>query len=245
MKLIVNADDFGLTDGVTFGILSAIERGIVTSTTMMVNMPGAQTAAEIARKAPALAVGLHINISLGSPLTRCESLTENGKFQKPSVIGTDERYKEEDLYPEMRAQYNRFLELTGRRPTHLDSHLYVHQKFPKVRRAIRMLAEEEKLPVRDMETRQFPRVYFEGNFKVKPGETTADLKQKYVGLLADLAARPIAELMVHPAFLDEWLLHNSSYNSQRIAEHTVLTDPETRRILTQKAIRLATYRDLE
>ena len=245
MKLIVNADDFGLTDGVTFGILSAIERGIVTSTTMMVNMPGSQTAAEIARKAPALAIGLHINISLGTPLSRCESLTKNGEFQKPSVIGTDERYKEEDLYPEMRAQYSRFLELTGRRPTHLDSHLYVHQKFPKVRRAIRMLAEEEKLPVRDMETRQFPRVYFEGNFKVKPGEMTADLKQKYVGLLADLAARPIAELMVHPAFLDDWLLHNSSYNLQRITDHAVLTDPETRRILPKKSIRLAPYRDLE
>lgn len=245
MKLIVNADDFGLTDGVTFGILSAVERGIVTSTTMMVNMPGTQTAAEIARKIPTLAIGLHINISLGSPLTRCKSLTENGNFLKPSVIGTDDRYREKELYPEMRAQYNRFLELTGRRPTHLDSHLYVHQKFPKVRRAIRMLAEEEKLPVRDMETQQFPRVYFEGNFKVKPGETTADLMQKYVDLLAGLAAHPMAELMAHPAFLDEWLLHNSSYNLQRIAEHAVLTDPEMRRILTQKAIRLATYRDLE
>ena len=69
--------------------------------------------------------------------------------------------------------------------------------------------------------------------------------QKYVDLLVDMAARPMAELMVHPAFLDDWLLHNSSYNLQRITEHAVLTDPETRRILTQKAIRLATYRDLE
>ena len=91
MKLIVNADDFGLTDGVTLGILHAMEHGIVTSTTMMVNTPGAQTAADIARRESELAVGLHINISLGSPLTACESLTENGKFQKPSVIGTDER----------------------------------------------------------------------------------------------------------------------------------------------------------
>lgn len=93
MKLIVNADDFGLTDGVTLGILHAMEHGIVTSTTMMVNTPGAQAAADIARREAGLAVGLHINISLGSPLTACESLMENGKFQKPSVIGTDERYK--------------------------------------------------------------------------------------------------------------------------------------------------------
>ena len=41
MKLIVNADDFGLTDGVTRGILDAIRNGIVTSTTRMVNAPGA------------------------------------------------------------------------------------------------------------------------------------------------------------------------------------------------------------
>ena len=140
MKLIVNADDFGLTDGVTLGILHAMEHGIVTSTTMMVNTPGAQTAADIARREAGLAIGLHINISLGSPLTACESLTENGKFQKPSVIGTDERYRDEDLYLEMRAQYSRFLALTGHRPTHVDSHLYVHQIFPKVSRALRRLA---------------------------------------------------------------------------------------------------------
>ena len=42
MKLIVNADDFGLTDGVTKGILGAMNHGIVTSTTMMVNTPGTE-----------------------------------------------------------------------------------------------------------------------------------------------------------------------------------------------------------
>lgn len=130
MKLIVNADDFGLTDGVTYGILDAMNNGIVTSTTMMVNTPGTAKAATIARENPELAVGLHINISLGCPLTDGFSLTENGTFLKPSVIGSDERYNEEELYREMRAQYQKFLELTGRKPTHLDSHLYAHQKFP-------------------------------------------------------------------------------------------------------------------
>ena len=51
--------------------------------------------------------------------------------------------------------------------------------------------------------------------------------------------------MVHPAFLDDWLLHNSSYNVQRTAEHAVLTDPEVRGLLPQLAIRLATYREVE
>lgn len=245
MKLIVNADDFGLTDGVTCGILDAMKNGIVTSTTMMVNTPGTLKAADIVRENPELAVGLHINISLGSPLTETLSLTENGVFLKPSVIGSDDRYHEEELYREMRAQYQRFVELTGREPTHLDSHLYAHQKFPKVGRAIRRLAEDEGLPVRGLETDQYPHIYFEGNFKVKPGESRIDLKAKCLQLIGTLSNHPIAELMVHPAFPDAWLMSNSSYNTQRSMEHAVLTDPDIRQFISQAAIKLATFRDLE
>lgn len=245
MKLIVNADDFGLTDGVTYGILDAMRKGIVTSTTMMVNTPGTAKAATIARENPELAIGLHINISLGFPLTDGASLTENEMFLKPSVIGSDDRYREEELYQEMRAQYQRFVELTGRKPTHLDSHLYAHQKFPKVGRVIRRLAEEERLPVRDLATRQHPRIVFEGNFKVKPGESQTALKAKCLKLIGELSKHPIAELMVHPAFPDDWLISNSSYNTQRSMEHAVLTDPDICQLISQAATQLATFRDLE
>ena len=245
MKLIVNADDFGLTDGVTYGILDAMRKGIVTSTTMMVNTPGTEQAAEIVRKNPELAVGLHINISLGFPLTEAYSLTENGVFLKPSVIGSDDRYNEEELYREMRAQYLRFVELTGRKPTHLDSHLYAHQKFPKVGVAIRKLAEEEHLPVRDLATNQFPCIHFEGNFKVKPEETQADLKTKCLHLIDGLASYPFAELMVHPAHLDDWLINNSSYSAQREIEYAVLTDPDICEHISESVITLATFQDLE
>ena len=244
MKLIVNADDFGLSDGVTQGILDAMKRGIVTSTTMMVNMPGTQGAAAIARENPNLAVGLHVNISLGSPLTNGPSLTENGMFLKPSALGSDDRYDEEELYQEMRAQYHRFVELTGRTPTHMDSHLYAHQKFTKASCAIRRLAEEEKLPVRDLATSRFSRTYFEGNFKVKPGETPEDLKEKCLCLIRSLSGYPVAEMMVHPAFPDEWLLNNSSYNAQRSMEHAVLTDPDVCQYISKAAVTLATFRDL-
>lgn len=68
MKLIVNADDFGLTSGVTYGIYDAMCRGVVTSTTMMVNTSATLLAAQLAKREPALAVGLHVNISLGGLL---------------------------------------------------------------------------------------------------------------------------------------------------------------------------------
>lgn len=245
MKLIVNADDFGLTDGVTRGILDAIRNGIVTSTTMMVNAPGTLTAAKIVREDPSLAVGLHINISLGTPMTACPSLTQNGHFLKPAALGTDERYLEEEVYREIHAQYAEFLKLTGRKPTHLDSHLYTHQKFPKVRTAVKRLAEETELPVRDLAAGRYPRIRFEGNFKVSPGQTKEQLREKCLRLLRELEGYPVAELMVHPAFDDPWLRANSSYNIQRILEHEVLTDPDIQKYIARAPVTPASFRDLE
>ena len=121
----------------------------------------------------------------------------------------------------------------------------MQSKGPKVGVAIRKLAEEEHLPVRDLATNQFPRIHFEGNFKVKPGETQTDLKTKCLQLIDGLLSYPVAELMVHPALPDEWLLNNSSYSTQRVSEYAVLTDPEIYQYISQAAVTLATFRDLE
>ena len=104
MKLIVNADDFGLTSGVTYGIYDAMSRGVVTSTTMMVNTSATLLAAQLTKREPDLAVGLHANISLGEPLTRCPSLLKDGRFQKPAVLGSDEGYDVGELDEELEAQ---------------------------------------------------------------------------------------------------------------------------------------------
>ena len=113
MKLIVNADDFGLTSGVTYGIYDAMCRGVVTSTTMMVNTSATLLAAQLTKREPDLAVGLHANISLGEPLTRCPSLLKDGRFQKPAVLGSDEGYDVGELDEELEAQYQLFLTLRG------------------------------------------------------------------------------------------------------------------------------------
>ena len=88
---------------------------------------------QLAKREPALAVGLHVNISWGGPLTSCPSLLKNGMFQKPAVLGSDEGYDVGELDEELEAQYQCFVTLVGRGPTHIDSHLYAHQKFSKVR----------------------------------------------------------------------------------------------------------------
>src|ERR1700687_5935212 len=63
--LIVNADDLGADDGTTRGIIAAHERGIVTSASLMVDMPGARSAVRAARAHPQLGLGLHVSFTAG------------------------------------------------------------------------------------------------------------------------------------------------------------------------------------
>jgi len=61
-RLIVNADDFGISAGVNRGIIEAHEHGIVTSASLMTRWPAAAAAAEYARGRPGLSVGLHLDL---------------------------------------------------------------------------------------------------------------------------------------------------------------------------------------
>src|SRR3954454_23441888 len=80
--LIVNADDYALSPGVSRGILEAHARGVVTSTTALVNTPGAAAALAAARAAaPALGLGLHVNLSFGRPVLSPGAV--------PSLVGGD------------------------------------------------------------------------------------------------------------------------------------------------------------
>src|SRR5579863_6643091 len=67
-RLIVNADDFGLTAGVNRGIVEAHAAGIVTSTTLMANSTAFDDAVQLARSSPTLSVGCHLVLIDGSPL---------------------------------------------------------------------------------------------------------------------------------------------------------------------------------
>ncbi len=61
VKLIINADDFGLCRGVNSAVAKAHNEGVLTSATLMANMPGAAEAVEIAKKTPSPGVGVHLN----------------------------------------------------------------------------------------------------------------------------------------------------------------------------------------
>ncbi|HEU5322490.1 MAG TPA: ChbG/HpnK family deacetylase, partial [Methylomirabilota bacterium] len=113
-RLIVNADDFGLTPGVSAGILAAHRHGIVTSTTALVTaaLDAEQAAAALAA---GLGVGLHVNLTLGAPLTRAASLVDAGGRFVRDARRAAARARAADVRAEVEAQVARFERLFGRR----------------------------------------------------------------------------------------------------------------------------------
>ncbi|MGA8365768.1 MAG: carbohydrate deacetylase [Candidatus Acidiferrales bacterium] len=132
-RLIVNGDDFGMSRGITEGIILAQRYGFLTSASLMVNMPAAEYAiARMAKKAPELAVGVHLNICQGRPVMpprEVASLVDaEGNFEPPARMirklwrGTAAG---NEIEAEFRAQI-RWLKDRGVAPTHADSHHHMH-----------------------------------------------------------------------------------------------------------------------
>jgi predicted glycoside hydrolase/deacetylase ChbG (UPF0249 family) len=154
-RLIVNADDYAMSPGVSRGILEAHARGLVTSTTALVNTPGATEALAAARAvAPALALGLHVNLSFGRPVLSPSAVPslagdDGNFFSGAALLDAMKRFRADDVQREVAAQFARFTQLVGRPPDHLDSHQHLGCLQPDVFAALVTLADEADIPLRD------------------------------------------------------------------------------------------------
>jgi predicted glycoside hydrolase/deacetylase ChbG (UPF0249 family) len=150
-RLIVNADDFGFTKAITDAIIDCHRNGIVTSTTLMSNMPFAEYAVSKARAFPKLSVGLHLNLTEGKPLVapdKVDSLVDSeGNFLYKSNQFKNRKFNkkiEEQVYRELEAQLLHALDL-GVNISHCDGHHRI-QKNPIVRRVIIKLHKRYEIP---------------------------------------------------------------------------------------------------
>jgi predicted glycoside hydrolase/deacetylase ChbG (UPF0249 family) len=151
-RLIVNADDYGRTAGVVEGILRAHQRGIVTSTTAMMNMPGIEDALRRAQSYPELGLGVHLVFSAWRPLLPPEQIPSlvdaDGTFLSQKALwARPEAIQRDELRAELTAQVERFQALTGRVPDHLDCHHHVHS-HPLFFAVYVELAAQWGLPIR-------------------------------------------------------------------------------------------------
>ena len=219
--LIVNADDFGASRGINRGIVEAHCRGILTSTSLMVDTPWSEEAAMLSRSVPDLSVGLHVH------------LTTQGKYPTSRPDDND------DCRAELDRQLCRFQELMGRLPTHLDSHHNIHRQ-PRLLPQFLDLARQYGLPLRE----HSPVRYFSKFYGQWGGAT--HLQQISVESLLRMleidVQEGITELSCHPGYVDTDF--SSGYSAERETEVRTLCDPIVCQALAAQSIQLVSFHDL-
>jgi len=132
-NLIVNADDLGWTDGVNRGILDAFRGGIVTSTSLLANGAAFSEAVKIAKSAPRMGVGVHLNLSDGAPIADRESVTsllnDDGMLASGPENLLLKRARRKLVLDEVEEEWDAQIQKVrdaGIRPTHVDGHKHVH-----------------------------------------------------------------------------------------------------------------------
>ena len=237
-RVIINADDFGLCESNTLGILSAHKNGILTSATCMMNMPYAELALQEASKYPDFGVGIHLTLTVGRPLLEGpKSFTdENGNFKKKGMYPNREpRVDEDELYAEWKAQLEKFIKVAGKKPTHIDSHHHVHME-PYLNHIAKRLAKEYDIPMRqrDHVLNTYEYVFVDERF-YEEGVTYESLKTI---LLEDT---DVLEVMNHVGFLDQPLYDMSSYNLPRMKELEIIKSEEMKEFIKEHNIELINF----
>ena len=261
--LIVNSDDFGISEGVSSGIIEANLNGIVTSTTTMVNMPAAASVIEQAQsRAPDLGLGLHFNLSFGQPVaTDVPSLvTEAGSFVStmPDLLQKFTEFDPDEVRRELQAQFLRFIKLAGHPPDHLDSHHAVTYLYPPALQTMLDLAHEYHIPIRTIGLDRFavdaqqaqvlhtiveqhraprqPEHLLDPIFDFERGDRLERLKSSLRNV-----PEGTSEMLCHVGYAEGL---QESYTFQREEELAAMTHPEVKALVESEGIQLITFADL-
>jgi len=264
-RLIINSDDYGRTPEISRGIREAHLKGVVTSTTCMMNIP--TTASDIAialQETPKLGMGVHLVLTMGRPVlpqTEVSSITdEEGNFFKldkfmehVSALDADE------VKAEWRAQIEAFIKAAGRKPTHLDSHHHSSYFKPELFRSMLEMAKEYDCAIRfpfthDIQSeleethRHIPDLLREFSPR-KPDAFVVNFydegatDKELLNIINNLPDGT-SEIMCHPGYVDDIFVKESSYNKQRERELKILTDPSIQEATRSNGINLITFAEI-
>jgi len=150
IRLIVNADDLGVSERVNEGIVRAHRSGIVTAASLMAAGRAFDHAVRCCREAPELDVGVHLTLVAEKPLLQRTSSLAGDDGRLPPSVGVFLRrcltgaIRMADIQAELSAQIERVLD-HGLRPTHLDSHQHVHA-LPGIVQLVLRLSGRYRIP---------------------------------------------------------------------------------------------------
>lgn len=263
MKLLFQADDFGLTESTACGILKGIREGVIRNTGLFVNMPASEHAAELIKNVKGICLGIDFNLVAGRPISDPASVpslvNEMGDF-----IPSGERMKKMkgmsknvvadfdiDPYPydetvlEIENQLKRFIELVGRKPGYLHGHSLITANITK---AINAMSEKYDIPVsfnvwKEKELYCLPCDWTPKPFPIED-QLKVNVEENLMRVLPQALEHELNAFICHAGFVEEDLFKYSSYTIIRIKDLAAATSPDVKKFIDENGIELITYDDL-
>ncbi len=264
-RLLMQSDDYGITDAVSAGIRRAVEFGLIRNTGMFVNMPASvRAAADISGYD--VCFGIDINYVCGRPVSDPADvphlIDEDGYFissgrmaSRSKFTGMDElgviSYFEEDPYPyeeillETENQVKRFIKLTGRKPEYIHPHSLTTENCL---RAAKEVAERYGIIHSTDVMRKHP--LLPGTFDGSKGSTVES--QMEFDVIANLTGKGLPDMkenetrmfVCHCGYVDLDLFRNTSLTLRRVRDLDAMMSETLKQHLADQGIELITYRDL-
>lgn len=246
-KILVRADDLGYSEAVNYGLARAVKSGIVRSVGVMPNMQWAEHGVRLLDGTD-VTFTVHANICQGRPVSDprlVPSLVdENGEFKHKDLYrGAKEDFVVlEEAVLEVEAQYLRLAALTGRKPFMVEAHAVPSNNFMK---AIVLVAQ--KYGVAAM--KYGPRGAMIGNTAMKFSMDSGNPDYNPFESFKKAALQPMAEdeaalMVLHPGYVDEYVLNTSYITTQRAQEVAFAVNPEVPKWCEENNVKLLTYADL-
>ena len=246
-KILVRADDLGYSEAFNYGLARAAKSGIVRSVGVMPNMEWAEHGVRLLDGTD-VTFTVHANICQGKPITDPKLI--------PSLVDEKGGFKDKELYRaakedfvildevfmEVEAQYLRLVELTGKKPYMVEAHAVPSNNFMK---AIVMVAQKY-----GVEHLKFgPKGAMIGSTTLKFSMDSGNPDYNPFESFKKAAQQPMADdeaalMVLHPGFVDAYVLDTSYITIARAREVAFAINPEVLKWCQENDVKMLTYADL-
>ena len=264
--LIIHADDLAVAHSQDMASFEALDRGAVSSASIMVPCPWLTEVGDYAKAHPEADLGLHLTLTSewktykwgpAAPRDQVASLLDPQGYLFSETMEAVRQIKPEEVEREVRAQVETALKM-GIRPTHLDSHMAVLFAKPALLAVLVNVAHEYHLPFLMLKIPGMPAdmyaalkptdVILDRVFMAGPPVKPDDWLSYYTHILKTLPGG-VSELIVHLAYDDAEMravtVDHLDYGSAwRQRDFNVVTSPEFHKALEENHITLVTWREL-
>jgi len=257
-KLIIRSDDMGFSHSGNLALIKTYKEGITTSIEVIVPAPWFPEAVKLLAENPGVDVGIHLAITSEwdnvkwRPVSDCPSLKDTDGYFYPMVWPNknypdqaikDHKWTLEDIEKEFRAQIELALKKIPR-ITHVSGHMGCTHLDDRVKALTEKLAKEYGIHT-DMNKHNVEQTSYKG-----PKRTSAEKKKSFIAMLESLEKGKTYMFVDHPAFDDAEMraIHHIGYEDvaeDRQGVTDVLTDPDVKKLIKSKHIRLISYADLK